>query len=127
MAKSSKFFSEAELKCPSTGLCNMDQGFLDRLDLVRKDYGRAMQVTSGYRDPGHNTKIGGAPNSKHMQGLAVDIACTNPADRARIAQLALQHGLTVALGAGFLHLDGRAGGPFLHFYAGDGTNHSKWL
>ncbi|MGP1526810.1 MAG: D-Ala-D-Ala carboxypeptidase family metallohydrolase [Bacteroidales bacterium] len=33
------------------------------------------RILSGYRCPGLNKKVGGAPSSKHMDGCAADIAC----------------------------------------------------
>lgn len=40
---------------------------------LRKAYGRPIIVTSGYRCPKLNTKVGGAISSLHMNGLAADI------------------------------------------------------
>jgi len=34
----------------------------------------SVTMTSGYRDPTHNSAIGGAPNSKHTKAQAIDIA-----------------------------------------------------
>jgi hypothetical protein len=31
-----------------------------------------LKQTSGYRDPEHNRRVGGVPNSKHTQGTAID-------------------------------------------------------
>ncbi len=36
-------------------------------------------VTSGYRTPEHNAAIGGAPNSRHCLGMAVDLLDKNRA------------------------------------------------
>ncbi len=47
---------------------------LERLNLVRSDWGKPMIITSGYRPPFLNTKVGGAPNSAHLTCRAVDIA-----------------------------------------------------
>ena len=35
--------------------------------------GAAITVTSGYRTPRHNKKVGGAKNSYHLRGMAADI------------------------------------------------------
>lgn len=42
------------------------------LEIIRGNLGGALGVLSGYRDPAHNAAVGGAPNSMHIQGLAVD-------------------------------------------------------
>lgn len=38
------------------------------------------RIISGYRCPGLNKEVGGAPASKHLLGCAVDIACSNVFD-----------------------------------------------
>lgn len=52
---------------------------LKRMNAVRQLYGRPMIVSSAYRDPIHNEKIGGAKDSNHCKGLAIDIL--DPDDR----------------------------------------------
>lgn len=45
----------------------------NELEDVRKLLGdRPMTITSGYRSPAHNRKVGGAPQSFHLRGLAAD-------------------------------------------------------
>lgn len=48
-------------------LCN------EVLQPVRALTGRPITVSSGYRSPAVNKKIGGVPTSQHIQGLAADI------------------------------------------------------
>ena len=43
-----------------------------KLELVRIALGRPIIITSGYRCPALNARVGGAANSAHTKGLAVD-------------------------------------------------------
>lgn len=43
------------------------------LDPLRKAWGSAIVVTSGYRSPELNVKVGGSKTSSHCTGYAVDI------------------------------------------------------
>lgn len=43
------------------------------LDQVREDWGEPICVTSWYRPPAVNARIGGTPNSMHITGGAADI------------------------------------------------------
>lgn len=42
------------------------------LEKIREKVGRPLVITSGYRSPAHNEKVGGAKSSYHMKGMAVD-------------------------------------------------------
>jgi hypothetical protein len=44
------------------------------INRLREYVNRPFVLTSGYRPAEHNKKIGGAPNSAHVTGQAVDIA-----------------------------------------------------
>lgn len=76
-----KFFSWGELVKTNTGLPNaptVEQGrnlvLLTRtLDQVREYVRRPMRVNSAFRSPAVNAKVGGAPNSRHLTGLAADV------------------------------------------------------
>ncbi len=46
------------------------------LEEIRKITG-PIHILSGYRTPKHNKKVGGAKNSHHVKGVAVDIATRN--------------------------------------------------
>lgn len=50
------------------------------LDYLRSCYGRPIVINSGYRCPALNSAVGGVKNSKHLQGLAVDIRCLHNTD-----------------------------------------------
>lgn len=77
-----KYFTYKELVRTDTGLPNSPAEwqqvvnlqrlafFLDRL----RDYmGSAVIVTSGFRSPEVNARVGGSKTSAHLQGLAADI------------------------------------------------------
>lgn len=45
----------------------------EQLEALRDYLGKPITVTSGYRSPQHNLKIGGALKSYHVLGMAADI------------------------------------------------------
>lgn len=47
---------------------------MGRVDMAMDLCGFKAIMTCGYRSPSHNSAIGGAPNSAHCKGLAVDLA-----------------------------------------------------
>lgn len=55
------------------------------LDPLREGIGRPISVTSGYRSPEVNARVGGASSSQHTLGEAADIECpgVSTADLAR--------------------------------------------
>lgn len=61
------------------------------LDPLRLAWGRPIVVTSGYRCPKLNKKIGGATNSQHLYGQAADIRTVSdhPDDNMRLLQCLL--------------------------------------
>lgn len=42
-------------------------------EIIRAAVGLPLRIGSGYRTPAHNTAIGGAPRSQHVQGRALDL------------------------------------------------------
>lgn len=46
-----------------------------KLELVRAALGKPIVITSGYRCPVLNKRVGGVPTSAHTKGLAVDFRC----------------------------------------------------
>ena len=45
----------------------------EQLQVIRNHFGKPVTITSGYRSPSHNERIGGAKNSYHTRGMAADI------------------------------------------------------
>ena len=102
----SKYFKEAEFKRLGCSLQNMDQEFIDRLDLCRTMAGIPFVLTSAYRDPSKNKSVGGVGNSAHIKGRAVDIACVTGTTRWLIVINAINVGFKrIGIGNGFVHLD----------------------
>ena len=46
-----------------------------KLELVRQALGKPIVITSGYRCPALNARVGGVSTSAHTKGLAVDFRC----------------------------------------------------
>lgn len=54
------------------------------LDPVRRRWGFPIRVTSGFRSPELNRKVGGAAGSQHQRGEAADITTGNRERNARL-------------------------------------------
>ncbi len=59
---------------PGTGLEKMNPKVLQLLRTIRETTGAPMWIASAYRTPKHNRAIGGAPNSAHVHGHAIDFS-----------------------------------------------------
>lgn len=69
-----EFSSHDGLPTPPELIPNL-QTLAENLQILRDYLGFPIQINSGYRSPEQNKKVGGAPNSMHMQGKAADIVC----------------------------------------------------
>jgi uncharacterized protein YcbK (DUF882 family) len=104
-----EYFTEKELADTRTGECRMDPDFMVKLVKLRDLLGKPMKITSGYRSKETNDAVGGAENSPHMYGKAVDVYIQG-ADALRLIELALQVGF-VGIGVSqkgqsrFIHID----------------------
>jgi hypothetical protein len=70
-------FSPREIACKGTGRVLVDEVALDKLQELRSALGTPLLITSAYRSPEHNRKVGGAKNSLHMKGVAFDVRMDN--------------------------------------------------
>jgi uncharacterized protein YcbK (DUF882 family) len=100
--------------------------------------GQPLVILSGYRTPAHNRsrKVGGAPNSQHVEGRALDI---RPPDGMTADQMAGKlkdaaiYGHLPSLGAigvypkaNFVHIDTRrTGGRLVAWYGGTQTKEAR--
>lgn len=80
----------------------------DVMQTVRHKLGdRAITPTSWYRDPSTNRRVGGASQSRHLQGDAIDFYVDGLTPWGMYERLDGWHGSKggLAAGVGFLHLD----------------------
>jgi len=94
----------------------MNPAFLEKLDQCRELAGVPFIISSCWRSPSKNRKVGGAVGSLHLKGRAVDVICTLGATRARIMRAALGLGLSVGVMQNALHLDDREDQIVFHYY-----------
>lgn len=102
-----KNFSPREIACKGTGRVLANEDALNRLQALREDLGIPMLVTSAYRSPEHNRRVGGAARSLHMQGIAFDIRMENqnPTAFEAAARKAGFTGFGYYPRSGFMHID----------------------
>lgn len=63
---------------------------LEAVNKLRALYGKPMHVSSGYRPGAFNKAAGGAPNSSHLQCMAVDFKDADGAIKAWITKSILE-------------------------------------
>ena len=66
---------------------NLARLVADILDPLRKAYGRAITVNSGYRCAALNKAVGGASTSQHTTGCAADITAGSRSANRELARL----------------------------------------
>lgn len=73
-------------------------------------FGKKVVVSSGYRDPFHNNRVGGADGSYHMKCMAADIFIPN-VPKSKMIAFAMRTGVVGGLGCypgkSFIHVDVR--------------------
>jgi zinc D-Ala-D-Ala carboxypeptidase len=103
----SEHFSANEFRCKCCGKVQVDPELISRLEKARATYGKPMVVTSGLRCRAHNQAVGGASESYHCKGQAVDIAVSDGRDRYLMLKAFLDAGFNrIGLYAkGWIHVD----------------------
>lgn len=95
-------FRVREFRCKDgTDELRIHPALVELLERIRTHFGKPVVINSAFRTEGHNRRVGGSPNSKHLLGMAADI---------RIPAGASGQGVTpeqVAAFADSLHVGGR--------------------
>ena len=113
----SPYFKPTEFTCDfKPALDNMTPVFLEKLVRLRDRCGFPFVLTSTYRSPAKNKRVGGAQNSMHLQGRAVDIMCISGAARWEIIRHATEMGLSVRVMERAIHVDDRESPVIFHYY-----------
>lgn len=89
--KVSEHFSSNEFDCHGSGCCSrtiVNEKLVEYLEKIRKHFNAPITITSPYRCPTHNSRIGGAVGSRHSKGDAADIVVRGvaPRDVAKYAE-----------------------------------------
>ena len=104
----------------STTICLIDYRLVYALQTLRDELKAPIKITSGYRSPRHNERVGGSASSQHMFGKAADIVTTG-----NINVLA-SHCLSMELikGLGFYYRDGQI--AWIHIDVRHSLNRVEW-
>ena len=77
MGNFSEHFSKSEFACHcGCGFDSVSPELVSVLEDVRTHFDAPVKINSGCRCEKHNAKVGGVPNSQHVQGIAADIVVT---------------------------------------------------
>ena len=119
----SQNFKSTEFDCHGSGCCSetlVDEKLVQFLQKIRTHFGKSVHINSGYRCKAHNSKIGGASKSNHMDGEAADIRIDGVTP-LEIAQYAEHIGvLGIGVYSWGVHIDTRTSKYF--WYDGGASN-----
>lgn len=92
------------------GYRNVQPEVWTKLTIVARRMSKTFTINSGYRSPQYNDQVGGAKNSSHKSGLAIDVSMFGMSDEdiRKFIRTASQEGfMGVAYysGSNFVHLD----------------------
>ena len=103
-------FKLKEFACKNSEAVIVSEKLCYVLEAIRAHFGKPVVVTSGYRTPEYNAKVGGAAKSRHMLGIAADIqiAGVKPADVAAYARTLMPTYGGIGIYSTFTHIDIRS-------------------
>lgn len=108
-----RYFTREEFRCKCGGkYCSgfpaePQEGMVRAIDNVREHFGKAFTPNSGVRCPTHNANVGGASNSRHLYGKAVDFRVPGKTAAQVLDYLSTLPGLgyCYAIDANNVHMD----------------------
>jgi uncharacterized protein YcbK (DUF882 family) len=102
----SQHFSKREFDCQcGCGTGTIHAMLVQKLELVRQEYGKPMRINSGIRCLEHNRKIGSKDTSSHIKCLAADVGCTDMSGRFALILVLMKHFKRVGINKKFIHVD----------------------
>lgn len=105
-------FLPHELACKHCGKRGMADETMDRLQALRTEWGRPMQINSGYRCAQHPIEAAKTQPGGHASGRAVDVALV-PGLRNRFISMAQRHGFHgIGVAKTYAHIDDLEPGEF---------------
>jgi uncharacterized protein YcbK (DUF882 family) len=111
------FFKPAEFNLDGVPVIDkMNSAFLLIIVELRRRCGFPFVLNSTWRSAEKNRKVGGAKDSMHLKGRAVDIAVGNGTQRAILLKMALEMGLSVGIMVNAVHVDNREDQTAFHYY-----------
>lgn len=114
MIKTKNFNPETDIKLLCT--CNhpecdkrsVKQSILNRVQLIRDDYGKPLTIRSGGRCIHHSDELVRVTPADHQKCIAVDIAVSGGVERMEIVKLGLIYGANaIGVAKTFVHLGWR--------------------
>lgn len=114
MGDLTKNFSKSEFACKCKanpcGTDNISMELVNKLQLVRDEYGHTIAINSGCRCRYHNASIGSKETSSHIasadkEGEASDLKCENSVDRFKLLSILFKHFERIGVRKDFIHVD----------------------
>ena len=107
-----RYFSRKEFACKCGKYCDgypaqMQRGLVELADRAREELEGVGFVSSGLRCPQHNANVGGASNSRHLSGRAIDLRIEGKSARQTLAWAHKQPEVryAYAIDTNYVHMD----------------------